>query len=337
MKKERFGSTPDGKDIFLYEIKSGEAVVKITDFGAAVVSFYTHGRDIVGGYDSPEGYFADDSHQGATIGRVSNRIADARFSIDGKEYLLPKNNGENCIHGGEGIDRRMWDVIRHTDDSITLGYISPDGEEGFPAKLDISVSFTLTGDCLQIDYTAVPDGKTPISLTNHSYFNLEGLGGNVLGHKVRIYADKYTEVDGDLIPTGTRLSVEGTPYDLRAPRLLGDIIGKQLDGFDNNYILCPQKTAKFGEKTLGLAADAFADGLCLEAWTDQPCVQLYTGNFLGNGPCFKGGVPQVKHGAFCIEAQTEPNCINHGESIYEANEVYTQTTVYLVKKTACPS
>lgn len=337
MKKAEFGSMPDGRRALIYEIKSDEATVRITDFGAAVVSFVTHGRDIVGGFDTVEGYLDDDSHQGATVGRVANRIANARFTIDGKEYFLPKNNGENCLHGGNGLDRRIWDVTEHTESAITLEYTSPDGEEGFPGELAVRVKFTLCGSALRIDYRAVADKKTPIALTNHSYFNLDGLGGDILGHRVAIHADRYTAVDGALIPTGERPAVDGTPFDLREPRLLGDIIGKSLDGFDHNFVLCRDIMQMFGEKNLFLAAEAFSDDLELEVWTDQPGVQFYTGNFLGDGPAFKGNVPPVKHGAFCLEAQTEPNCVNHGEAIYDAGEEYTHTTVYLVKNAALPS
>lgn len=323
-----FGKLDTGAEVYEYTLKNGDAEVAIITFGAIVRKFTVFGTDIVGGYDNIEGYLVDDSHQGAIIGRVANRIADAKFVMDGKEYHLPKNDGENCLHGGCGFDRHVWGVKEASDDTIVLTYRSEDGEEGFPSALDVTVRYTLVGTALKIEYTAVPDGKTPIALTNHSYFNLNGLGGTILGHTVEIFADRYTEVGDDLIPNGNRPGVCGTVFDLTSPIEIGKHVGKDFIGYDHNFILSPTEF----EGGLGLAARVSGDRLKMSVYTDQPGVQFYIGNFLGGAPDFKGGVKRVLHGAFCLETQTEPNCINHATGFYGKGEKYTHTTVYKIEK-----
>ena len=323
-----FGKLDTGATVHEYILKNSEAEVAIITFGAIVRKFTVFGRDIVGGYDNIEGYLNDDSHQGGIIGRVANRIADAKFVMDGKEYKLPKNDGENCLHGGCGFDRRIWSVVEASDESILLSLKSEDMEEGFPAVLDVSVRYTLIGTALKIEYTAIPDGKTPIALTNHSYFNLGGLGGTILEHTVEIFADRYTEVGDDLIPNGNRPEVAGTVFDLRKPIKIGTHISDDFIGYDHNFILCPTEF----DGGLGLAARVKGEELNMSVYTDQPGVQFYIGNFLGGEPDFKGGIKRVKHGAFCLETQTEPNCINHGIGFYGKGEKYTHTTVYKIEK-----
>ena len=176
MKKEFFGKIECGNEVHLYTLKNEDAEIKISDLGATVVSFSIFGKDVVGGFDTLGGYIKDDSHQGATIGRVANRIADARFIMDGKEYKLTANNNGNCLHGGCGFDYKMWQVEEYDEESITLTYTSKDGEEGFPSTLHAKVRYILEGTSLIIDYEATPECKTPVSMTNHSYFNLNGFG-----------------------------------------------------------------------------------------------------------------------------------------------------------------
>ncbi len=332
MKKKLFGTTPENDAVSLYTISSDGATVTVTDFGAAIVSFQVFGRDILGGFDTLDGYLNDDSHQGGTVGRVANRISGAEFEMDGKVYRLPKNNGKNCLHGGVGFDRRVWQVTEHLDDSILLEYTSSDGEEGFPAELAVRVRFTLKKTDLIIDYEAVPSGKTPISLTNHAYFNLDGLGKDIKEHVAVIYAESYTEVDDELIPTGRHPSVRGTVFDFTSAHKIGERIGREFIGYDHNFVLSPKSFKEYSGKMLGLGAEVSSGELMLRVYTDRPGLQFYIGNFLGNGPDFKGGVKQVKHGAFCLEAQTEPDCISLGEEFYGAGEVYTQTTVYSIEK-----
>ena len=332
MIKEFFGNIPGGKDIYMYTLKSENCEAKLMDYGANLVSFKVFGTDIVGGFDSIENYLSDDSHQGATIGRVANRIKDASFEMDGKKYTLTVNNGKNCLHGGVGFDFKVWNVKEYTDNSILFEYTSEDGEEGFPSRLDVSVRYTLFGTEMIIDYRAIPYGKTPIALTNHSYFNLNGFGGDILDHSLVIYADKYTKVDDTLIPTGERPEVAGTPFDFTSAHKIGERIAKIDGGYDHNYILCPTVYKEYLGKRLGLAAVLCGEKIKMSTYTDQPGIQLYTGNFLGYGSNFKSGVKQVRHGALCLETQTEPNCINSGIGFYDKGEIYTQTTVYSVEK-----
>ena len=332
MTTQFFGKAPNGKDAHIYTLKNESCEIRFTDYGARVLSFEAFGKNIVGGFDRLEDYFTDDSHQGATIGRVANRIANAKFTMDGTEYLLPKNNGENCLHGGDGFDFRLWDVTEYTEDRIVFSYHSYDGEEGFPSNLAVKVIYTLSGADLCIIYVAVPGGRTPISLTNHSYFNLNGFGNDVLTHTLTIYANAYTEVGEDLIPTGKRPLVIGTPFDFRKPHKIGERINDVDGGYDHNYILAPSVFKTFYNKELGLAAVLDGDELSMKVYTDQPGIQFYTGNFLGNGTDFAGGIKQIKHGALCLETQTEPNSVNHGIGFYGVGKIYTHTTVYSVEK-----
>ena len=333
MKREIFGKLKIGEAVEIITLANSVAELKIMTRGATIVSFKPFGVDIVGGYDSLADYEADvDSYQGATVGRVANRIADASFTMDGAIYMVTDNDNGNCLHGGDGFSFKLWNIDELCEDSVTMSYFSGDGEEGFPAGVMVKVKFTLKGAAVIIDYEAIPDGKTPIALTNHSYFNLDGFGGVIDNHIATIWADRYTEVGDDLIPTGERPLVEGTAFDFRAPKKIGEEFGKSVDGYDHNFVLCPEIYKEFEEKKLHLAASVTNEKLALNVYTDQPGVQFYTGNFLGGEPDFRGGVKRIKHGAFCLEAQTEPNCINRGDGFYEAGEVYRQTTVYEVVK-----
>lgn len=328
MTKEFFGKTPDGKDAHIYTLKSDTCTVRLCDYGARVLSFVFDGINVVGGFDRLDTYFTDDSHQGGTIGRVANRIANARFTMDGKEYALTANDKNNCLHGGVGYDFKLWDVPEYDEGHIVFSYISYDGEEGFPSNLAVKVIYTLEGSELSIVYVAIPSGRTPISLTNHAYFNLNGFGGDILSHTLTLYADKYTEVGDDLIPTGNRPSVEGTPFDFKEPHAIGERIADTDGGYDHNYILSPTVFKEYGGKMLGLAAELQANEISMRVYTDQPGIQLYTGNFLGNGADFSGGIKQIKHGALCLETQIEPNSVNQGVGFYGKGQIYTQTTVY---------
>ncbi len=332
MEKKLYGILPTGEEIYLYSLKNDSALLNIMTRGATIVNFRTFGIDIVGGFDNLESYLEDTSHQGAIIGRVANRVADAKFVMDGVTYTLPKNDNENCLHGGDGFDHKVWTVTEYTDDSITLEYYSKDGEEGFPSGLTVKVTYKLSGADLLIDYVAIPDGKTPIALTNHAYFNLNGFGGTIEDHTAVIYADTYTEVNDNLIPNGIRPNVEGTPFDFKTPHKIGERCGNDFIGYDHNFILAPVKSDAVFGKNLPLIAEVKGDKLGMKVYSDQPGVQFYIGNFLGNGPDFRNGTKQVFHGAFCLETQTEPDCINHGIGFYNNGEVYTHTVVYSVQK-----
>ena len=332
MEKKFFGTLPTGENVDIYTLKTNDATVEIMTRGATIVKFIAFGTDIVGGFDTLEAYLEDDSHQGASIGRVANRVGDARFTMDGKTYTLPDNDNGNCLHGGDGFDHKVWTVTDYSDTKITLAYNSYDGEEGFPSALKVSVTYELSGASLLISHKAIPEGKTPIALTNHAYFNLDGFGGTIEEHTAVIYAKNYTDVDEKLIPNGNRPSVFGTPFDFTTPHTIGERCGGDFVGYDHNFILSPEKTENVFGKELGLIADVKGKRLGMKVYTDQPGVQFYIGNFLGSGPDFKGGVKQVFHGAFCLETQTEPNCINNGIGFYDKGDVYTHDAVYAVEK-----
>ena len=332
MQRLFFGRSLSGDDVNLYILENEHCKLKVMDFGLIVVGFEVFGRDIIGGFDTLDAYLTDNSHQGGTIGRVANRIADACFTMDGKVYKLPKNDGENCLHGGVGFDRRMWTLKEAREDTLVFSYLSADGEEGFPANLSVTVTMTLKETSLIISYEATPDGKTPIALTNHSYFNLDGFGGDIKEHIARIYADRYTDVGANLIPSGNTPDVAGTVFDFTTPHKIGERLSADFIGYDHNFILAPTVYDEFLGARAGLAAEVWNRDIKLSVYTDQPGIQFYIGNFLGYGPDFKGGVKQVKHGAFCLETQTEPNCVNRGEGFYDKGATYRHICVYKVEK-----
>lgn len=326
MKKEIFGFLNTGATVHKFTIKNADTEASIITYGAALTEFKLFGHDVVMGYDKLDDYIADDSHQGGIIGRVANRLKDAEIYIDKKLYRITKNDGENCLHGGFGFDKRLWAVSEFCDTGVTLTYHSENFEEGFPASVDVKVTYSITDDgALKIDYYATPDGKTPIALTNHAYFNLNKIGTTVLSHTAQIFADRYTEVDHTLIPTGKRPTVNGTPLDFRVPKKIGKEIENMGVGYDHNFILFPCNET---HSALPLAARITADEIVMSVYTDQPGIQLYTANFLGGKPDFKGGVKRIKHGGLCLEAQTEPGA----PRIYAAGEEYRQTTIYKLEK-----
>ena len=301
--------------------------------GATIVRFVSFGIDIMGGFDTLEDYLLDRSYQGAVVGRVANRVENARFTMDGVEYHLTANSGGNCLHGGQfGFTFKTFEEKEYSENSVTLSYTSPDGEEGFPATVYTEVTYTLNGNTLVIDYKATPDGKTPIALTNHAYFNLDGLSGNVLGHTLKVYAKKYTAVDERLIPTGPHPDVFGTELDFTEPRVIGERFSDSFKGYDHNFVLSPEVFEYFEGRRLGLAAEAWGKSLKMSTYTDQPGLQLYTSNGLSGGPNFKGGIPKTPYSTLCLEAQTEQNAVNKGETFYDKGEVYRQTTAYKIEK-----
>lgn len=329
---ERFGRLKSREITEIITIGNECATLKILTYGARIHSFWAHGVNIIGGYEHISEYEKDDSYQGAIVGRVANRIKDAEFCMDGAVYMLTDNDGGNCLHGGDGFSSHLWYIDEEGDNYVTLGYTSLDGEDGFPAGVEVKVKYTLIGATVIIEYSAIPDGKTPISLTNHSYFNLDGFGKTIDNHIATIYADRYTEVGEGLIPTGNRPLVAGTAFDFRQPKKIGENFGAEVDGYDHNFVLCPEIYKDFAENKLHLAASVTNGELELCVYTDQPGVQFYTGNFLGGKPDFAEGIARIKHGAFCLEAQTEPNSVNSGVGIYDAGEEYKQITVYEIKK-----
>lgn len=326
--KRLFTKLPTGEEIFSYNIKGNNTEAEILDYGATLRTLLFCGTDIICGYDTIDKYLINSGNHGGIIGRVANRIAGATITVDGKEYKLTKNNGDHCLHGGTAFNHAFWKVKEYSPSAVTLTYVSPDGESGFPGNLFTEVTYSFEGDALIIDYKAMSDDTTPIALTNHAYFNLDGVGGSIKDHTLKIWANNYTEIDSSLIPTGKRPSVAGTLFDFRKSRKIGDGLVEGFDGYDHNFILCPEISGVFGGKSLNLVAELENSTTKLSVYTDQPGLQVYTANHFSHKTAFKGGVTSVRHGAVCLETQTEPNAASRGEIFYAPGEIYTQTTAY---------
>ena len=334
MEKILFGKMQSGTEVYSYKLENDKIFVEIITYGAIMKAFGAVDSErinVIGSYSTLEDYRNDTTYQGALIGRVANRIENAKFTLDGIEYNLVKNDGVNCHHGGDGFNSKVWTVEEVGDDFITLSYYSKDGESGFPGAVSAKVKYTLCDEALVISYSAIPDKKTPISLTSHPYFNLDGMGSYIYSHKIAVFADTYSEVNSNHSPTGEHPAVDGTILDLRSPRLMGDAL-KDFYGYDHNFCLSPKEYGYFLGQKLGLAATATNGKLNLSTYTDLPGIQLYTANALKSLPDFAGGIKKMNHGAFCLEAQFEPNSVNRGIGIFDAGEEFRYTTVYELKK-----
>jgi len=327
-KKESFGQTSDGRQIDLYTLTNTNGLrARIMNYGAILISLEVPDRDgnlgdITLGFDALDGYLKEHPYFGAIVGRYANRIGKGRFLLDGVEYKLATNNGENHLHGGiKGFDKVVWklDDIRaegfpRPEDSkaiVKMSYISEDGEEGYPGNMACTVTYTLTKDNeLKISYEAETDKSTVVNLTNHTYFNLAGQGtGDILGHELTLNADNYTPVDEGLIPTGEIRTVKDSPMDFTLPMSIGSRIGKVSGGYDHNYVLnsgggLPVLAARVYEPT---------SGRVMEIHTTEPGIQLYTGNFLDGSLTGKAGKVYKKHYAFCLETQHFPDSPNKPE------------------------
>lgn len=336
------GTDRNGAEVYLYALRNQRGMVaRIMTYGARLTELHVpdrHGNlaDVVLGFDELAGYLAENPYFGATVGRVANRTASAAFTLDRQMYVLARNDGPHHLHGGvHALDRRIWSarpVEAKAGPALELRYLSPDGEEGYPGNLDITVVYTLTHEgALTIDYTAVTDRATPVNLTHHSYFNLSGAGrGNILAHELTIAAAHYTPVDATLIPTGQIAPVAGTPFDFREPMPLGlrmHEAGGKVPGYDINFVLDSQDGA------LALAATLHdpASGRVMEVHTTAPGMQLYDGIHLDGSLVGKGGMPYVQYSGLCLEAQHFPNAMNEPRFpsiVLEPGQTYRQTTVY---------
>ena len=345
MQKTAFGKTSAGAPVELYTLSNVHGMkVEIMTYGGAVVSLMApdrHGQfaDVVLGMDSVAGYQKQTAFFGALIGRYGNRIGHGQFQLDGQTYKLPKNDGDNTLHGGpQGFDKRIWKVHKAQGTAIELTYVSHDGEEGFPGTLTATVIYTLTArNELKLDYSATTDKDTVVNLTNHSYFNLAGAGeGNILQDQLTLYADRFTPVDAGLIPTGELRAVAGTPFDFTKPTAIGARIGEndpQLQyakGYDHNWVINKGNQA---DGPLTKAAEVYdpASGRVLEVFTTEPGVQFYTGNFLDGTIHGKGGKVYPFRGAVCLETQHFPDSPNKPEfpsTELKAGQTYHSTTVY---------
>ena len=338
-----FETEHEGKPVDLYTLKNSNGmVVQITNFGGKIVSIFTPDKngnfeDVVTGFDSAEDYFnTSERYFGATIGRYGNRIGNAQFSINDTVYNLAKNNGENALHGGvKGFFDVVWDANQINDKTLELSYLSPDMEEGYPGNLDVKVVFTLTDDnTLKLEYHATTDKATPVNLTNHSFFNLEGDGsGDIKDQIMMINADYYTPVDSGLIPTGELAPVEGTPMDFRTPTKIGARIDEDFEqlkignGYDHNWVI------NQADSGLNFAAKVVApnSGRTLEVYTNEPGLQFYGGNFLDGTVAGKGGKVYTFRSSFCLETQHFPDSPNKPQfpsTILEPGDEYYSICEY---------
>lgn len=337
-----FDATIDGKQVKLFRLKNVKGMeVQLTNYGASIVSLKVPDKqgvvdDVALGYDSIQGYINGKSYFGCVAGRYANRIAKAKFSLDGKTYSLAANNGVNSLHGGiKGFDKQVWDA-RQDGNSVTFTYVSADGEEGYPGKLTVTLTYRLDSNenRLQLQYSATTDKATVLNLANHSYFNLEGQGkGNILDHEITLNAPSFTPVDSALIPTGVLQPVAGTAFDFTKPAKIGARINDTSDlqiryglGYDHNFVLAPANGA------LRWAAKVIAptSGRTLEVLTTEPGVQFYTGNFLNGSEKGKGSVYGHRSG-FCLETQHFPDSPNQPvfpSTVLKPGETFQSTTVF---------
>ncbi|MGH7531617.1 MAG: aldose epimerase family protein [Gemmatimonadales bacterium] len=347
VRREPFGATDRGDTASLYTVTNARGMeVRVTDYGGIIVSLHVpdkNGRlgDVVLGYDSLAGYLRASPYFGAIIGRYGNRIANGRFTLDGRTYTLATNNGPNHLHGGlRGFDKVLWQAEpfqRGDSTGLVFRYTSPDGEEGYPGTLRVMVTYTLTDDnALTFDYHATTDRATPVNLTQHSYFNLAGDGsGDILGHVVTLNADRFTPVDSTLIPTGELRSVAGTPLDFRTPTPIGARI-RQNDpqlrygqGYDHNIVLI--KASQDTNATFAARVYQPTTGRVMEIYTTEPGLQFYTGNFLDGTLRGKGGVIYGHRYGFCMETQHFPDSPNQPgfpSTILRPGETYRSRTIY---------
>jgi aldose 1-epimerase len=339
--KSHFGTT-EGREVDLYSLMTDGIEVSITSYGGAITSIRVPDRkgdlgDVVLGYETLQEYVKNPRFFGALIGRSANRIGRGRFTLDGVEYQLAQNNGENHLHGGtRGFDKVVWEASDELDDDravLRLRYLSKDDEENYPGNLTANVSYVLTREReLRIEYHAVTDKRTIVNLTNHSYFNLAGTW-TIRDHELTLNADAFTPVSSELIPTGEIRKVDGTPMDFREPTPIGQRINEPYDqlgftgGYDHNFVLNDSSGA------LRLAARAYdpSSSRTLEVFTTQPGIQFYSGNFLDGSLTGKGGVVYQKHAGFCLEPQHFPDSPNHPNfpsTVLQPGEEYKQVTTF---------
>ena len=342
MKTEAFGSIQSGKKATLYILENkNHTVVKVTDFGATLVSVLFADKDgvmkdMVLGYDDAASYEKGTSCFGATIGRNGNRIKDARFTIDGKEWVIEANENNNSLHSGKnGFNHLMWEMKESGDNYVTFYHYSPQEEQGFPGNMHVTVTYTLDDeDTVHITYHAKADADTVMNFTNHSYFNLAGHdSGVMLDQKLQLFADAYTpDEDSHSIPTGEIAPVAGTPMDFTTMKPIGQDINADFEqlhftgGYDHNYVL----SDKPGTMRQMAKAECDASGIAMDAYTECCGVQLYAGNFIGT-QTGKGGVTYGDRHGFCLESQFYPNAVNEKNfpsPVVPANTEYRSETKY---------
>jgi aldose 1-epimerase len=342
MKREDFQIGHQGKDVDLYTLRNDQSmVVQITNYGAKIVSIIVPDRegnlaDVCLGYESAQAYIEGIASLGATMGRVTNRIANAQFTLNDSTYHLAKNNGQHTIHGGEsGFRFKVWDGKQVDRQQLELSYFSEDGEEGFPGNLKVKVTFSLTNDNeLKLEYHATTDKPTVVNFTNHAFFNLAGEGSEtVLDHQLMVNAEYYTPVDSTAIPTGQILSVAETPLDFRQLTTLGERINDDFEqlrfvgGYDHNFVL---RNMDGGLILAALLHDP-ASGRVMEVKTTEPGLQVYTANSLSRKDTGKGGKVYGPQSSICLETQHFPDSPNHPNfpsTVLNPGKEFTSSTVY---------
>lgn len=339
--KTFFGKTSDGEKVYTYLLDNNNGLsAEIITFGGILKNLYVTDKngvktDVVLGRDSMEEYMHNDGYLGALIGRHANRIANGEFVLGNEKYSVGTNEGKNSLHGGNvGFDKRVWTAKEMDGDepSLELSLVSVDGEEGFPGKLDVTVLYTLTNEnAIKIEYRAVSDKDTVVNMTNHAYFNLAGhASGTIDNQLLKINSSFYTPNNNECMPTGEVLSVEGTPFDFRNAKPIGQDINSDFEqiemfgGYDHNFAI-DGRGYRFAA-----AAKCDENGITMEVYTDKPAMQLYTSNGLGEG-IYKNGARYGVHQAFCLETQYFPNAMAHSHypsPILKKGEKYNFTTEY---------
>lgn len=342
MTKSLYGKTADGKEVFSFTIKNESgAEIELLSYGATLNKISVPDRngdfaDVLVGFDTMEGQLSCTDSQGRTVGRVANRISGNGITIDGKNYPITKNiDGKFTLHGNHEYENTVWDYEILGDDSVKFSYFSADGNEGFPSNLQNEVTFTFTDkNEVKIHYDCRPDGKTPINVTNHAYFNLGGYAsGNILSHEMQIFAKYFTPMNEDSIPTGEIRSVENTPFDFRIPKKIGRdvsspdeqlIIGR---GYDHNFCL-ENYTGALREFAMVYDPES---GRKMTCYTDLPGVQFYIGNYMDGSQIGKGKLPLTHRSGFCLETQYYPNALNNPDfiqNLFDENHPFVSDTVY---------
>lgn len=332
--KSCFGKLKDGTAIYKYTIKKGATQISVLNLGAAVQSLVFDGKDVVLGYDSAQEYFDNDGFLGATIGRCANRISNGKFTLGGKEYSLNKNDGTNTLHGGNvGFDKRVWLLKNGGDDFLIFEYFSPDGEENFPANLWVTAEFVVSENSLKIIYRAHSDGDTPVNITNHAYFNLDG-GGSIVDHQLEIVADKFIPLNQSFAPYGAIESVINSPYDFTKPKTVGKDIAsdhaqiKIAGGYDQYFIANGNGQRRVATLSSG------ASKLKMSVYTNCEGLQFYSGNFLTARPGKNGRTIDYR-GGLCLETHGYPNainCKNFIQSVLKKGETYCAETEFVFEK-----
>jgi aldose 1-epimerase len=339
-----FGKMPDGTPIELYRLTNDRIEAELISFGAGILSLHAPDRagqrdDVLLGYPTLEGYVENHRSKGpfffgSSIGRYANRIAQARFTLDGKQYTLPANNGRHCLHGGPG---GFYNVVWRGEpipNGVAFRYASKDGEQGFPGTIKVTVRFVLSGADLRMEYQAETDKPSVVNLTNHAYFNLTGsVRGQILGHELKLHASRFTPVDTQVIPTGELRSVAGTPLDFRKATPIGERIHgsyEQLtlaNGYDHNFVLDDSST------NLKPAAELYdpGSGRVLEVLTTEPAIQFYSGNYLDGSAHGKNGKSYGQYTGLCLETQhfpDSPNQPSFPSTVLRPGETFKSTTIY---------